>query len=232
MYVQVKESIINLIKEGEFKDGDKIPTEEELQQKYQVSRATIRRALDDIEREGIIFRRQGAGTFVRHKLIKPDLLKLTGFSQIMKARGIIPSYKTLKVEIIIAPLKVKELLNDYEISKVLFVKRLCLGDNQVIALHEIYLHPSLQFSLKELTEMKSFYALMSQKHNLTPAYADETIGASVADKELAQLLEIKKGDPLLDIWRVTYAKNNQIIEIVHIIYIASRFEYQLRLHSS
>ena len=231
LYLQIKNKIVERINNGEFKAGDRLPTEEELGKEYSVSRATIRHALQEIENEDIIFRKQGMGTIVKHKQIKPNLLKLTSFSQIMKSRGMEPSYKTLKVEIIDAPHRVREYFGDREVNNIWFVERLCFADDKEFALHQLYLPPDLEFSPKELYEMKSFYGLIAQKHNLIPFYANETLSATIANKEMANALQISVGDPLIDIWRTTYSEAGQIIEAVRIIYIADRFAYELQLYA-
>ncbi len=229
LYQQVKNKLIEQINNGSFKPGEKLPTESEMQKQFSVSRPTIRHALTDIENEGLISRRRGVGTIVRHKSFKKDLLQLSSFSETVRLMGKKPSHKILSVDIVEPPSRIADLFDGGEPNKVWKVKRLCLADSEPFSIHTLYLPPELGFSLQDFYQMKSFYGFIKDKFNLIPFYADETITASAANKEISELLQINTEEPMLDIWRTTYAEDSQLIEVVHIYYIANRFEYQLQL---
>jgi len=96
IYKQLKEKIEN----GEYKQGDKLKTEKELQMEYGVSRDTIRKALANLENEDYIIKRPALGTFVRHKKSDYQLTKLESFTEQMKSRGIRPSSEFVSIELI------------------------------------------------------------------------------------------------------------------------------------
>ena len=229
LYLQVKKAIVDQINSGKFKPGEKLPTEIELEKEYGVSRPTIRHALSEIEEEGLLSRHRGVGTIVRHKSFQKDLLQLSSFSETIKQMGKKPSHQILSVDVVDPPCRIAEYFKDCEPKKVWCVKRLCFADSEPFSINYLYLPPELGFSLQDFYQMKSFYDFIRDKFDLVPYYANETLTASAANKEISELLNIDEGEPLLDIWRTTYAEDGQLIEVVHIFYIANRFEYQLQL---
>lgn len=230
LYLQLKEQLTLLIQQGKWSEGSLIPTEMEMKQEYGISRATVRQALNELEDEGIIERRRGVGTIICHQRIKPELMKLTSFSEDMRSRGLIPGSKTIDVEFTVPSSKVRESFNIETDEKVWRVCRLRLASDEPFGIHDLYLPPALSFSPRELNNISSYYQLLEEKHGLKPAHASETLTASIANKAEASLLKISEGAPLLVIWRNTYTEENQIIESVKVIYRADRYEYHIQLY--
>src|SRR6476619_4218642 len=98
LYAQLIEALQQMIAQQGLKTGDPLPTEEQLRVIYGVSRATIRDALSELEREHRVERRQGVGTFVAQPPLKRDLQLLTGFTEDMTSRGLKPSSQVLAYE--------------------------------------------------------------------------------------------------------------------------------------
>ena len=90
LYAQVKRALQMEI-ENQMKPGDLIPSEPALEERFGVSRITVRRALDELVSEGIIVRQQGLGTFVREKPIAQELPRLLSWSAQMRQMGLRPS---------------------------------------------------------------------------------------------------------------------------------------------
>ena len=215
---------------GKWQEGDQLPTENDFQNEFNLSRATIRHALSEIEHEGFIERHPGKGTIVRHKRIVPEIMKLSSFTDDMISRGMTAQSKTIDMNFIIPPHQVR---NGYGIAaneKVWLVRRLRLADGIPMGLQELYIPPELQISARELQQMQSYYQLLKKHHNLFPAFATEILTAKKADKQDAEIMQIREGDPLIFIWRVTYAEDESVIEVVKIKYIAERYEYHIQLY--
>ncbi len=206
-----------------------MPTEAEMKEEYGLSRATVRQALEELESEGYIERKRRFGTIVSRQRIKPELLKLTSFSEDVHARGLIPESKTLDVDFVVPPPRVREAFGLEPHEKVWRIRRLRAASGEPFGLHELYLPPTLQFSPRDLTGMTSYYKLLEEQHGLKPSCASEHLTASVANKQESGLLKIAEGAPLLVAWRSTYNENNQIIECVKILYRADRYEYTIQL---
>src|SRR5437588_11800459 len=94
-YFQLKEIMRERIRSGEWKPGELIPSERELSEKYGISRMTARQAITELVNEGLFYREQGKGTFVSRHKITQQLIRLTGFTEDIKARGQRPSTKVL-----------------------------------------------------------------------------------------------------------------------------------------
>ena len=159
-------------------------------------------------------------------------MKLDGFSNIMKSRGMKPRTKILKLDIVETPKKVKELFKEQGTGRCWYIKRILIADEKPVGLQDLYLSPQLNFAPTELSEIEtsSLYALLEKKHNIHPILGTETITAICADKDRAQIMQIKEGDPLLDVWRSTFDEVIGVFEVCHILYIADRYEYQVSLY--
>ena len=231
LYLQVKQKIMDRIQSGEFKDGDMLPTESVLQKEYEVSRATIRNALDEIEKEQLILRKRGVGTTIHKRKFKKELMKLQSFSSLMASRGLKPRTEILSVEISDVPIEVEEYSKQQISEKSWFIKRILLANEKPIGLQHLYFPTSLIFSPDELSSMESFYELINQRHGIKPYVGEETLTATVANKETADLLQISEGNPLLDIWRTTFDEKASVFEVCHLLYIADLYEYHFKLYS-
>ena len=94
-YYQLKEIMRERVQSDEWKPGDLIPSERELSEKYGISRMTARQAITDLVNEGLFYREQGKGTFVSQRKITQQLIRLTGFTEDIKARGQKPGTRVL-----------------------------------------------------------------------------------------------------------------------------------------
>jgi DNA-binding GntR family transcriptional regulator len=149
----------------------------------------------------------------------------------MKSRGLTPRKETLKVEIIDTPKQVEEYLKNQKSEKSWFLKRLLLADEKPIGLQYLYLPNNLTFSPEDLMNVQSFYKLVEEKHNIHPSFADEVLTATLADKELASLLQIDEGAPLITVWRTVYDEDGSVFEVSNLLYIADLFEYCFKLYA-
>ena len=104
LYFQIEQDLASLITSGTLAPGSQLPSEEELVQRYGVSRTTVRKAVQELDRLGLIEIRRGRGTFVRTGKITQEFTELTGFVEDMVAMGLQPSAKVLGT----APVEVAE----------------------------------------------------------------------------------------------------------------------------
>src|SRR5271165_4384719 len=94
-YHQLKEILRERVRRGDWKPGDLIPSERELSETYRISRMTARQAVTDLVNEGVFYREQGKGTFVTSHKITLQLMRLTGFTEDISARGQRPSTRVI-----------------------------------------------------------------------------------------------------------------------------------------
>src|ERR1041385_6034446 len=104
LYLQLKNALVADIDSGHYKPHERLMSERELGQKFKVSRMTVRQALTEMIRDGILYTQVGKGTYVNEAKIKQELQALTGFSQDMVARGSVPSGQVLEARVVPATL--------------------------------------------------------------------------------------------------------------------------------
>ena len=110
LYAKIEETIATEIAQGEYRPGDQLPTEDELLQRFQVSRITVRRAIQNLVSRGLLEIRRGLGTFVLSPRIGAELTKLTGFVEDMKSVGRRASARVVSQDVIAASARVAERL--------------------------------------------------------------------------------------------------------------------------
>lgn len=230
LYVQLKDHISERIQNGDLKPGDKLLTENELAEQFGISRATVRHALSELEIEGLIDRYPGKGTIVSHKRPQPEIMKLTSFSQEMLSNGLQPESKVVDMKLVVPPPNVAECFNISKQNKVWLVSRLRLADRKPVALQDLYIPPYLKISVNDLNNLESYYEFIKNNYGLIPSFATELLSAKSADENDSKLLEINEGDPLIYIWRKTFDENERVLEVVKIKYVASRYQYHLKLY--
>ncbi|MDN5347545.1 MAG: GntR family transcriptional regulator, N-acetylglucosamine utilization regulator [Clostridia bacterium] len=215
LYYQLKEIIRQEIEGGVWKPGDCLPPERELCEKYDVSRATVRQALADLVREGLLVRQQGRGTFVSAPKMEENLLGFYNFTSQMKAKGYNPSVKPISVEVIPAPRRLAELFAFADGEKVVRVIRLRLVNDEPLFVEKTYLPYALfsDLTFEEVSVNPVFYELLTRKYQLKIKGAKKYVEPTVIDNFEASLLGVKKGSPALLLERITYAENGEVVAV-------------------
>lgn len=229
LYFQLQEDLKGRIEQGQYIPGEKIPTEKELQESYGVSRITVRKAIEGLVFEGILVKRQGIGTTVSRKKISDANLQLKGFTEKMKEQGIQVSTQVLEVETIPGSGRISEHLGTAESEELLCVRRLRLTDDEPIAVFTSYL-PSFLGVRPDEDFSGSLFGLLEQKYGIQIHYSDRIITASLASQETAELLGIKKGDPLFVVNYITYDRLGRPVEYAEGLYRSDKYQYKLRYY--
>jgi GntR family transcriptional regulator len=237
LYKQLFHYLNSAIENHEFKPGDRIPSENELAREFNISRVTIRRALQELAHQEKIVSVPGKGSFVLQPKIEP-LTALTSFSENMRAQGYEPSYQDAAVAFVTPSKQIQTHLKVAEKERVLHIHRIMLADGVPMAIQNVYLakriygrNPAL--FIPDVLNQISLYKLFELKLGLFLFRADEWVDASKATEEEAGLLHVKQDDLLLIIDRVTYASNEpDPIEYVHQLYNAGRYRYKVELFRS
>lgn len=229
LYHQLKEIFDRRIDSGEWKPGDLIPTEHELIAQYQVSRTTVREAVNALVAEGKLQKKQGKGTLVCRPKLEERLGKLTGFAEEMAAKGLLPGAQLIEMKEIMPPPAVKEKLLGGADDSVLYIKRLRLANDEPIAIERSYwpLYIGKLFQGEDLSTT-AFYSVL-ERNGIRLRDADEGISASSATKRDALLLQANEHDPLLVMERVTYSTSGMPIEYTYTAYRSDRYTYRVYL---
>lgn len=210
---QAKSHIKQLILDDAFLAG-KIPSETELALDLGVSRTTIRDALSRLENEGVVYRKQGAGTFVNEAglQIKSRLDEIWSYEEMLSAHGYRPSTRILGVTTQPADADITSDLNLTEGDELVVVRKIFLADNQPVILSSNYIPTSL---LAEPYQPEDFvepiYSYLWKNGRSHFNYYLSEIVPMIADDELAQTLHIKPQTPLFSLHEIGYNDDNQPI---------------------
>ncbi len=230
-YYQLADILREKIDDGEWEPRSAIPSERQLETLYDISRTTIREAIDMLVRQGYLYREQGRGTYVSPQKLQKAMLDLTSFSEDLLRRGIQPGQIIRSLEWVIPHPKILQKLELPPASQVLRIERIRLGNGTPIGLQTSYLalKDGQEISREELEKQGSLYAILQEKFRIIPSEADETLEVTLATREEAVLLEIVEGAPLLLSERVLFAQDRRPVEFVKILYRGDRYRYTVRL---
>jgi GntR family transcriptional regulator len=228
IYVQVSEQIRTLINSGQIKVNDRLPSETYLAEKLELSPMTIRQALQQLVHEGILHRERGKGTFVSQRPVVHQLERLTSFTEDMQDRGINPKTAIIEFDYREMPDEVREYLGLAVQEKACFIKRLRLADGLPAGVHEAYLSPIVGITREELEDNGSLYSLMESRGYMITG-GSETLEACGASQDIAELLQIEPGSPVLRVIRTTHDRKQQNIEYVIAHYRGDLYKYYVSL---
>ena len=166
LYYQVKESLLEKIKSNQFKVGDLIPSESELQEEYNVSRITIRRAIQELVQEGHLYTRQGRGTFVSKPKVSQELNLITSWAETMAAMGMRPETKRIEYFEEPAPVNIARLLDIPIGDKVYRIERLRYADGEPTCIMTNYLTVACRGSLYWIKGSESLYETLEKHYSI------------------------------------------------------------------
>lgn len=226
IYLQIAEGLLDRIEFGELSPGDRLTPEREWSEMLGVNRLTLRRALDMLESQGLIIRRQGDGTYVAKPKIERLADHLFPFTLGMQRRGYTPSAKVLTFDQRPAAAAVAKELNLPVSAPVYYLHRLRLINREPVLLDRLTLPlhrlPELdQFDLAE----RSLYEVLETEYGISVSSARQSLEPVVATEYEAEVLGIKLGAPLMLEHRLAFDQNDQPIEHGRDLYRGDRFRF-------
>jgi GntR family transcriptional regulator len=225
IYHQIEEYIKQQIQNGILKEEAVIPSEREYAERFEISRMTVRQAINNLVSEGYLKRQKGRGTFVNKKKVEQELQGMTSFTEDMLSRGMSPSSTLLSFQIIPADKKTATDLRIEEKDFVYKIKRIRLADDAPMALETAYIPVALVPGLTEENSNLSLYQYIEENLSLSISEATQEIEASIASIHDAESLEINIGDPILLIERISYLQNEVPFELVTSTFRADRYRF-------
>jgi GntR family transcriptional regulator len=230
LYLQVSEGIRELIENQTWRQGEPIPSENELMEMFNVSRNTVRQAVSRLIAMGYLYIEKGKGTFVSKIFFNHPTDRLLGFSEEMKLQGFDPISKILKSGVFEASEEIaKELLINNG-DKVYVLKRLRYSNGLPISIEEAFIkYNSFEGLLDGFNESSSLYSTFMEKFGVQPYYAEETVEASLANQEETVLLNVKVGSPVFRIKRRSFDRSGEILEFVKSVYRGDIYRINLHL---
>jgi GntR family transcriptional regulator, N-acetylglucosamine utilization regulator len=230
-YLSIADALRDEIASKRLPPHSRLPSEQELVQRYKVARETVRKALAKLEQDGLVYRRRAVGTFVAEPRVDQALDQLFSFTEFMTYRGLQPGSVLLKGEIrrIRDPQSpVLQQLGLKPGARVIHLRRLRTGSGEPLVIASTWL-PASRFStfLKHDLRRHSVYEIMGRM-GLRPTDAIQTITAVTLDREQAQLLDVPVGTAALMIQRLAFS-NGLPVEFAIDHYRADRTTFRVRL---
>lgn len=215
LYLQLKNKIKREIRTGVLKPGDKLPSESQLQKEHKMSRVTVRNAMEELAVEGYIIKVQGKGSFVAQS----DMLRLpigvTSFTEDAKMQGVTLTSKVVKLQIedIQSELD-KEFFGERAGGKILVFKRIRIADGVPVTVEENHLFPDM-IKIKDENLEGSFYDILMNKYHMVPSNKGRrSVKIVFADEEIAELLNLSMGTPVISSEVCVFDMNGEPIHTV------------------
>lgn len=209
--------------------GDALPAERTLAAQLGVARMTLRRAVDELVRDGRLVRRHGAGTFVAAPKISASL-QVSSFSDDMRRRGHVPHSRTVEIEEIFAGPQLGRRLDVSPSARVLRAVRLRLADDAPMAIETLHVPVDLVPGLTgdDLTDA-SFYGLLSTRYGIVLARGLQEIEPTVTDERESELLGVPLHAPAFLFERMSWDGDGRVIEFVRSVYRGDRYRLTAEL---
>lgn len=218
LYRQLSTWLASQIQTGEYKTGERLPSERDLSEQFSVSRITARQAIEALLESGLVYREQGRGTFVAEPRMR-HLEGMTSFTEDMIARGYQPSSKVITQQLLPADNDLQNTLKINSADQALHLVRLRLADGKPVALQSSYISRKLCPGIEnEDFSSQSLFAILREKYYVYPSWTEVFIEALPATSEEAHLLEMKPGEPLLIVRGKTFTDSFEIVEDVRTTY--------------
>jgi GntR family transcriptional regulator len=226
-YQRIQAAVRKRIEAGELHPGDAVTSERELARIHQVSLMTARHALASLEREGVVERRRGIGTFVATPKIHFN--KLTSYTEQMAGRGLSARSKVLYAGIVTGEHETAARLALPSGSSLIKIERVRHAADEPFALETCYLSADeFQGLADAVVERSSLFSTLERDFGVELAYADEEIDATAADARTAKLLAVPRGTSLLRIRQLIYTTKGRPAIYVLGLYLSGRHTLVIR----
>jgi len=217
-YIQVAAALRRRIETGDWQPSEKIATLEELEEEFQVARVTVRQAVDLLEREGLVTRQQGRGTFVNATVNDKRWLTLeTSWDSVLASiKDNVPKF--IKVDAPPAAPRLREgdgVLAD----KYVFLRSVQLKDNVPYAVANLHIAKAV-FDRRREKFLKHTALPILAGMNLKIRHAHQTLVIGTADPEIAELLQVSLSAPTAEVRWVVRDDTDTAIYVADITYRA------------
>jgi GntR family transcriptional regulator len=229
LYTQLKDVLRARILDGTYPALNRMPSESELGTTFGVSRITVRQALGDLQKEGLIFKIHGKGTFVSKPKAFQNVSTLQGLAESMTQMGYEVVNRLTSVKHVPASLRVAERLQLEEGAPVTEIKRVRLVNREPISLEITYVPEHLGLRLEKADLItRDIFLILENDCGIALGHADLAIDAILADADLTRALQVEEGAPIMRIERLTHDDAGIPLDFEYLYYRGDAFQYRLR----
>lgn len=230
LYFQLKQILVDKIDQVEWQAGDMIPSEQELQETYGLSRTTVRQTLSELVNQGLLDRQRGRGTFVTKPKFTHNPSDRKGITEFLRESGIHPGWRVVQKTVGTGPLHATQRLEVSEDSELFCLQRLRLANDEPIGFHIAYVAPFMIEQIDEsVFEEGESLRYLHQSPYMNGSKAQRVIEARLATETDQELLDVEIGQPILHIERLITAENGRPLELLFASYRGDRFKYQVTI---
>ncbi len=225
-YIRIHDAVKKQIDDGFWEIGQRLPSERDLADDYEVSRMTLRQAITLLVEEGILERRVGSGTYVASHRVQEKMRGTTSFTEIVRSQGKTPSSQVVSYQ--------RKPANETEIQQlqlkpsdyVVRMERVRYADNMPLVFEVASIPEKLirEFKREDITE-HFFQTLTDNGYEI--GKSQQTIYAKNASERVANYLKVPKNHAVLALTQVSYFIDGRPFEYVHSQYVGDRFEFYL-----
>jgi GntR family transcriptional regulator len=226
-YFQLANILYREIMSGSLRPGDRVPSENELSEKFNLSRMTARKAISLLAEKGVVRREKGKGTFVSPPRMEGGLFLIPDFHEEMKMQGLSPDVRLMGVKLVAAGKRPAEMLGVKKGAKVIYLERVLEGDGEPLVLDRKYIlldrsQPLLESELGH----GSVEDLFEGSPEMVPVRSELKLSTTVLSKREAQLLAAVRGDPAFCMEQHIFAANDRRVIWGWLIYRGDRFSFE------
>jgi GntR family transcriptional regulator len=231
LYVQIRNLLKEQIRLGEWSAEDPMPTEDQLGAHFGVSRTTVRQAMTDLEREGLVVRKAGRGTFARQPLMVLRMQQMHSFAADLERRGLRSSRLTISVEKLDAAAEIAHRASEFSEREVVHLRQVRYADGVAVVVFDHYFPYDLCsfFLAMPLDDPEFSVQRTLEEHGIVLSRAKGEISATSASKLEAKYLDVEPGTPLVEIATKSYNSDDRVIEYSKAVVRTDR--YPLALYS-
>ena len=228
IYILIKNDIENKIQEGIYNPGDKIPSERELCDIYNTSRMTVRQAVNELVKIGLIKREKGRGSFVS----SPQFLQknIRSFTHTLREQGYEPSTELIEFSTVHNIKYISQELGEDKEQKLYKIKRLRLANNIPIALETIYIPTYRCIDLKDFELKNSFYEMLETRYGFSVEKISCNMEAVISSRQLMRCFNIQNPMTLLKVESVNYTTKGEKLFYEESYYYSKVYKYHVDIY--
>lgn len=224
LFKQLADTLRSAIDNGEYSAGSRLPTENELCQRYSVSRVTVRKALDELSHGEYLVRKPGKGTFVAEKKFQRSLSGVLGYSEMCRRMGYEPGARTIRIGLEEPGEEDISQLGLAKDEQMLVVERLRLADGDPVLLEINKFSEKFFFLFNEDLNNASLYEVIRQKTGIVFTHSSKLLEIVFATYKESRYLNVSKGHPLLSIKSTVHDDTGENRHLSHQLCIADKFK--------
>ena len=229
LYVQIRDALRRQILEGNYAPHERLPSENSLMKTFGVSRITIRQALRDLHNEGLVFSAQGKGSFVSKPKAVQNVQRLQGFGEAMAAQGYEATARLLSIQECKPTKAVAAALALRSGDAVIEIKRVRYLNRDAVSIENSYFPVDIGRRMFGQDLSGDIFPLLENHFAIPLGAADIAIDATLSDEETQHHLNLKSGEPILRVERLTYDTSGRPVDFEYLCFRGDAFKYQFRV---